>query len=264
MRPIHVALSVAWGCLVIAAGAVGGVLAAVISLSERRAAFTSAVTHELRTPLTTFRMYTEILAEGMIADEHKRREYLATLHSEAVRLGHLVENVLAYARLERGRNGRPTEIADVKAVLDRTGERLRQRAALAGMTLLVPDATALSPMPVRVDMSAVEQILSNLVDNACKYAGGAADKSIHLEVAYEAGRAVIRVRDHGAGIRDADARRLFRPFHKSAERAASTAPGVGLGLALSRRLARALGGDLRLCREVKDGACFELVLARAR
>ena len=75
------------------------------SLSERRGAFVSAVTHELRTPLTTLRMYTEMLADGMVPDEPRRRSYLQTLRAEADRLGHLVENVLAYSRLERNRRG---------------------------------------------------------------------------------------------------------------------------------------------------------------
>jgi len=71
---------------------------------------------------------------------------------------------------------------------------------------------------------------------------------------------VIGVRDHGPGIPPADARRLFRPFHKSARAAAHSAPGVGLGLALARRLARSLGGDLRLVSGAGPGACFELWL----
>jgi len=68
------------------------------------------------------------------------------------------------------------------------------------------------------------------------------------------------VRDHGPGVTPIDARRLFRPFHKSAAAAAASQPGVGLGLALSRRLARDMGGDLQLDPQVGDGACFVLVL----
>ena len=263
LTPIRTALIVAWCCLVLTAGAVTGVLAGVISLSERRAAFTSAVTHELRTPLATFRMYTEMLTEGMIPEEGKRREYVATLHAEALRLSHLVENVLAYARLERGRATRPTEIVGVDAILGRAADRLRQRAAGAGLTLLLPEPAGLPAARLRADVSAVEQVLFNLVDNACKYAANAKDRRVHVEVTAAARAVVIRVRDHGPGIARGDWRHLFQPFRKSAERAASTAPGVGLGLALSRRLARALGGDLRLCRGVSDGACFELALPRA-
>ena len=99
---------------------------------------------------------------------------------------------------------------------------------------------------VRVDLSVVDQILSNLVDNAIKYAGSAADRRIHLEVEPAGRWLALIVRDHGPGLPPGVIRTLFRPFSKSAHDAAHSAPGVGLGLALSRRLARALGGDLRL------------------
>ena len=86
-------------------------------------------------------------------------------------------------------------------------------------------------------------------------------RSVHVQ--RRGDRLVIGVRDHGPGIPPADARRLFRPFHKSARAAAHSAPGVGLGLALARRLARSLGGDLRLVSGAGPGACFELWLRSA-
>ena len=115
---------------------------------------------------------------------------------------------------------------------------------------------------VHVDRSAVERILFNLVDNACKYARDASDRRIHLDCASDARALRLTVADHGPGIDAREARRLFRPFHKSARDAAQSAPGVGLGLALSRRLARALGGDLRSVRTDWNGASFCLRLPR--
>src|ERR1043165_39773 len=95
-------LMAAWACIELTIVATAVTLRGIVSLSERRGAFVSAVTHELRTPLTTFKMYSEMLASDMVRDAQKRRQYLETLCSEANRLSHLVENVLAYARLERG------------------------------------------------------------------------------------------------------------------------------------------------------------------
>ena len=261
--PIRLALALAWVCLLLTAATVGAVLWGAVTLGERRAAFTSAVTHELRTPLTTFRVYTEMLAEGMVPDEAKRREYLQTLQGEAVRLSHLVENVLSYARLERGRHTGTRETVAVGAMLERVATRLQQRAAQAGLRLEAPGPEVETLPAVTTDPSAVEQILFNLVDNACKYAARAADARIHLEVKAAGSQVRLRVRDHGPGISAADRRHLFKPFRKSAEHAAASAPGVGLGLALSRRLARALGGDLRLAAEVRDGAAFDLLLPAA-
>jgi signal transduction histidine kinase len=115
-------------------------------------------------------------------------------------------------------------------------------------------------LQVRADASAVEQILFNLVDNACKYAASASDRHIHLRAGRTAQGAFLSVCDHGQGISAKEAPRLFRPFRKSAHDAANSAPGVGLGLALSRRLARQMGGDLRINPNVPEGACFVLTL----
>jgi signal transduction histidine kinase len=262
--PLRVALVVAWVMLVLAALAVGLLLQGVITLSERRGAFVSAVTHELRTPLTTFRMYAEMLAENMVPAGQTRQRYLETLRIEADRLSHLVENVLAYARLERGRRARPHQTATVGQIVSHGQRRFAERAEQAEMKFVYEPDGDTAELTLRTDPSAVEQILFNLVDNACKYAVGAADRRIHLKISATPGYAVFTVRDHGPGIDDKASRRLFRPFSKSVHDAASSAPGVGLGLALSRRLARELGGRLELTSHSSStsppGASFSLYL----
>ena len=260
--PMQISLITAWIGLLLAAVSVALLLAAAMRLSERRGAFVSAVTHELRTPLTTFQLYTEMLSAGMVPTEAKRQQYLDTLRSEAARLGHLVENVLSYSRLEgtRSRIARePTALGDL---LRRLEQPLEDRAVRDGMELVI-EPPAEEALVAVCDPSAVERILFNLVDNACKYAAGATDRRIHIGARREAGQVVLRVRDHGAGISRHEARRLFRPFSKSATEAAHSAPGVGLGLALCRRLARSMGGDLRIDHAVPDGACLMLLLPAA-
>jgi K+-sensing histidine kinase KdpD len=121
------------------------------------------------------------------------------------------------------------------------------------------DAAAATAM-LRTNCSAVEQILFNLIENACKYAERADDRIIRIQTQVQSGELVIHVCDQGPGISREVAKRLFHPFHKSSEEAARTAPGVGLGLALCRRLARDLGGDLQLDTAVSNGACFHLRL----
>jgi K+-sensing histidine kinase KdpD len=138
---------------------------------------------------------------------------------------------------------------------------LSQRASQAEMKIVIDSEPAALETVVHVDVTAVEQILFNLVDNACKYAAPAAsEKIIHIEAVRDAKNLMLRVRDHGTGISAEAARRLFQPFSKSATEAAKSAPGVGLGLALCRRLSRTMGGDLRWDAQVRNGACFELHL----
>ncbi|MEQ8791655.1 MAG: HAMP domain-containing sensor histidine kinase [Pirellulaceae bacterium] len=256
---IRVSLVIAWTCLALATVAVAILLQGVMTLSERRGAFVAAVTHELRTPLTTFRMYAEMLSAGMVPSGEKRQQYLETLRVEADRLSHLVENVLAYARLERGKPGRRRETIKLSTLLERVETRLVDRASQAEMEFVVEADETARDLVVNTDPGAVEQILFNLVDNACKYAAAAKDRRIHLVLECTPGAARIRVRDHGPGIAPQEANKLFRPFSKSVVEAANSAPGVGLGLALCRRLASALGGTLTL-ENSDQGASFLLTL----
>jgi signal transduction histidine kinase len=235
-------------------------LQGVMTLSERRAAFVSSVTHELRAPLTTFRMYAEMLAKGMVPDANRRQEYFNTLQREAERLTLLVENVLAYARLERGRRPQAQDHVTLAALLDRIGPRLKQRAAQAGMECELQLDEWAAKQKFTTDQGVVEQILFNLVDNASKYARDATDRQIHVSAGRDGGCMKLAVRDHGPGIHDGLWSRRMRPFGKSAEESAESAPGVGLGLALCRRLARELGGKLEIAQANGDGATVSLLL----
>ncbi|UCD29714.1 MAG: sensor histidine kinase [Planctomycetota bacterium] len=260
ISPIRYSLIIAWLCVLLAAIAVAVLLMGAISLSERRGAFVSAVTHELRTPLTTFCLYTDMLAEGKVQDPEKQKRYLNTLRTESGRLGYLVENVLAYARLEGNRARHHRESIKVQDLVDRVEERLSERARQAEMILTVEATDDVRSVKVGADISSVEQILLNLVDNACKYAASATNRNIRLKACRKGNIVILQIADYGPGIPRADARKIFKPFHKSADESANTAPGVGLGLALSIRLARNMGGNLCLNDDTKDGACFELSL----
>lgn len=259
--PLKLSLATAWACVLLASCAVALVLRGMMLLSERRAAFVSAVTHELRTPLATFKLYSEMLADGLVKDPAKRQTYLETLSTEADRLGHLVENVLAYSRLERSTTSDGQLSITVSDLIHRVQPRLSQRTAAAGAIFTLQPEAIPDGFFLRTDPSAVEQILFNLVDNACKYAiRDAAPVHIELIISHVQKGLRFAVRDHGPGISRAEARRLFRPFHKSAREAAHSAPGVGLGLALCRRLARDLGGSLEIDHSWPHGACFLLSL----
>ena len=230
----------------------------VMRLSERRASFVSAVTHELRTPLTTFRLYSDMLESGAVKPE-KRGEYLRVLSREADRLSHLVENVLSFSKVVRGSARSTVRETNITDLLEPMRERLEARLATAGLTL---EMKVGSDAELRADAAAVEHILFNLVDNSAKYAAGGDPPRVEIECEIVPRGVEIRVRDHGPGIPVSERRRIFRAFHKSAREAAESRPGVGLGLALSRRLAKSLGGTLE-CADAEDGALFVLWLPRS-
>jgi signal transduction histidine kinase len=253
-------LVIGWIAVLCALAAVAVMVRGIMRLSERRASFVSAVTHELRTPLTTFQLYSDMLQSGAVKEE-KRGDYFRTLHREAGRLSHLVENVLAFSGIEKGSaRAAPATLPAgdlVRPMLERFAERLQE----AGMTLSCDPADPAWQVGVKADRAAVEHVLFNLIDNAAKYATGTQEVEITAEPGRD--RFSILVRDHGPGIPSSERKRIFRAFHKSAAAAAESRPGVGLGLALSRRLARAGGGGLEL-RDTRDGSCFALDLPLTR
>ncbi|MCE9637421.1 MAG: HAMP domain-containing histidine kinase [Planctomycetes bacterium] len=262
VTPARVTLAVAWTALLASIGAIAFALRRTIDLSERRNRFASSVTHELRTPLTTFRLYSEMLADGMVEDPARRQEYLETLKSESGRLALLVENVLSYARVEEGRTPVRREQVSVADLLVRATPPLDRRAAEAGATLVVQAGDA-GAVVLDTDRDVLGQILFNLVDNACKYAAGSgatADRRIEVTAERRGAAVVVAVRDHGPGIPADRVRAAFTPFERAGRPPGDTVPGIGLGLALSRALARDLGGDLTFESPEGGGARFVLTI----
>ncbi|MES2439048.1 MAG: HAMP domain-containing sensor histidine kinase [Verrucomicrobiota bacterium] len=255
---LNPALLVGWIAVLLALLTATWLVHGVMRLSERRASFVSAVTHELRTPLTTFRLYSDMLESGAVKPE-KRGDYLRVLSREADRLSHLVENVLSFSKIERGSARSVVRETSVSGLLEPMRERFEARLATAGLTLEMDTGCDL---PVRVDAAAVEHILFNLIDNAAKYAASGDPAEVEIAVKPHARMLEVMVSDHGPGIPISERKRIFRAFHKSAREAAESRPGVGLGLALSRRLAKSLGGGLD-CVDAKQGACFVLRLPLA-
>ena len=250
-------LIIGWIGILTTAVLTGLLLAGVLRLSERREAFVAAVTHELRTPLTTLQLYTEMLHSGMIRDEATRQSYLATLQNEVERIGHLVENVFAFARLEGGRSSRSTEAASIRSMLDRIQPRLDSLAMRFNMQLEITDSSAWDSC-VAVDPSILEQILVNLVDNASKYARDGEERAIEIQAFAQDRMVHISVLDHGPGF--APKAKWRNPFSKSVEQAAESVHGIGLGLAISHRFAKQLGGKLTIENRVPKGAKVTLTI----
>ncbi|MFN7736769.1 MAG: sensor histidine kinase [Pirellula sp.] len=257
---VSLVLIIGWIGILTTAVLTGLLLAGVLRLSERREAFVAAVTHELRTPLTTLQLYTEMLNSGMIRDEATRQSYLATLQNEVERIGHLVENVFAFARLEGGRSSRSAEVASLRSMLDRIQPRLDSLAKRFNMHLLVTESDAWDSC-VAVDPSILEQILVNLVDNASKYACNGDERAIEMQAVTQDRMVHIAVLDHGPGF--APRAKWRNPFSKSVEQAAETVHGIGLGLAISHRFAKQLGGKLMIENRAPRGATVTLTIPLA-
>jgi signal transduction histidine kinase len=223
-------------------------------LARERSQFAAAAAHELRTPLAGLQLYGDMVAEGL-GDPAKLRDYARRMSEEAARLGRVVSNVLGFSQLERGNlsvEPRPGPLADAVREL---AERAQPALDRAGATL----AIELSPeLRATFDRDALARILANLLDNAEKYSRSSADRTITLAAHTRADAIELIVSDHGPGIAPAARTRLFRPFSRGVT---SDGPaGLGLGLALSQSLARAMRGELAYRAGPDGGAAFVLTL----
>lgn len=242
---LQVGLWASWLAALLALAAVGLGGWSLLELAERRIRFVSAVTHELRTPLTTLRLYADMLHNDLVTSPDQQRDYLRTLQREAERLHRLIANVLDYSRLERKNfpvHRTTLAVAELLHEIERTWSG---RCHDAGKTLVLE---ALTPpeLTIHTDSDLVQQIIGNLLDNACKYSQGSADRRIWLRSLRLAESVLaIEVEDRGPGVAPADARRIFAAFQRGAH-LDGTVSGVGLGLALAERWARLLGGRVEI------------------
>jgi signal transduction histidine kinase len=252
--PLRFGLSLAWAAAVMALLAVGLGGWSLLSLSERRIRFVSAVTHELRTPLTTLQLYLDMLLGGLVNEEKQKTEYLQTLHTETDRLTRLVGNVLDFSRLENHQPKLMMGPVPLASVLEQVQSAWGVRCCAGGKELIVENTCSTETI-LKTDTGLLQQVLGNLLDNACKYSRDADDRRLWLRARSEGGRILLEVEDRGPGIPPSEQRSIFRTFRRG-KQADATTGGVGLGLALARRWAKLLGGRLALKRPAEGGACF--------
>jgi len=199
-------------------------------LNALKSEFIANVSHELKTPLSVVRMYAEMLLTKRVPDETKQQRYLETICTESERLTGLIENVLDFAALERGKRRYQMHEGSLASVVERAVETFRHRFEYTNLsvTLSVEDSVP----NVRMDEQAIMLAAINLLDNAVKYGEGT---PITVSVTVEKRDVVVSVRDRGPGIPTQDLKRVFERFYRT-NRSQQTR-GSGIGLALVRHIA---------------------------
>lgn len=241
----------------LAAALVVWLVARAEKLASERSQFAAAAAHELRTPLAGLQLYGDMLADGL-GDPAKQRDYARRMSEEAARLGRVVSNVLGFSQLERGNLSVDPKVARLDEELRMLCERAEPALDRAGAALALDVAPELS---ARFDRDALARIVGNLLDNAEKYGRDAEDRTIGLSARAAGAGIEVVVTDHGPGIAPQARAKLFRPFTRGVS--ADGPAGLGLGLALSQSLARAMGGELEYRATAGGGAAFVLRLAAA-
>jgi two-component system sensor histidine kinase KdpD len=197
-----------------------------------------------------------MLADGL-GDPAKLRDYARRLSDPASRLGRVVSNVLGFSQLERGNLSVDVRPGSLDVALRELADRAQPALDVAGCALALDVA---ADLPARFDRDALARIVGNLLDNAEKYGRGAADRTIALAARAAGATVEVVVSDHGPGVPARARADLFRPFACGVD--GDVPAGLGLGLALSQSLARAMGGELAYRPAPGGGAAFVLTLAR--
>ena len=218
--------------------------------------FLAVMSHEFRTPLSAILGYADILtAEVHGGLNPTQRRHLDRVKASVRHLSHLVDEILSFASMEAGREQFRPEPVELVAVAGDVVGIMEPIAEAAGLELRVelPDP----PLDMVTDPQKLRQILINLLSNAIKYTPHG---RVELVLRAEAERAVCRITDTGPGIAPEHRENVFEPFWQVDRGDGRRIAGTGLGLAVARRLARLLGGDVLLQSEVGMGSSFILEL----
>jgi len=241
--------------------AIAGIVIVVrATIQERRLAalksdFVANVSHELKTPLASVRMFGEMLLTRRVPSEDKREEYLQIIVGESERLSALIDNVLDFAKVERGKAAYEFAEQDVAEVAGRAVEVLRYRAERQGIEI----KAKLKRVMAVIDARAIELLLINLIDNALKYARGTG--TIEVSVSrLDDGGVRLEVVDEGPGIDPEDQARIFDRFVRGQVAQDTRVRGSGIGLALVKHIAESHGGTATVDSPVADGRGTRFVI----
>ncbi len=226
--------------------------------AERRDRFFSAMSHDLRTPITAIVGYSELLLDGIVGELGARQlEMVDRISQVAGHLSQLVNDILDLAKLEAGKMEFHRESVRLEALVEDAIVAIEPQADSKGLVLL-RELDGVRDAVLRVDRVRVRQVLVNLLSNAIKFTPAG---EVRVSALPEPDRLWIAVHDTGPGLGDGDHEALFEEFLQLASGSGTKSePGAGLGLAISRRLARAMGGDLIGDNAPGGGATFTLIL----
>ena len=231
---------------------------AQLKLAQKKDDFISAVSHELRTPLTSIRMYSEMLEKNWVKSEDKLAEYYRNMRQESERLSRLIENVLDFSRIQRGRKKYMFNLGDINNCIAEVVKMMSPYAAQNGFSI----KTQFGELgQTAFDGDAVTQIVVNLLDNAIKYARNAQDKTITVRTQGDDSFILIEVEDHGPGVPHRQRKKIFQEFYRSGAEATRETTGTGLGLALVKKFAQAHNGFVEIISAKPTGTIFRVGLA---
>ena len=225
-------------------------------LSKMKSYFMSTVSHEFKSPLTSIRQMAEMLVHGRVPTQERQQKYFTTILQQSERLSHLIDNILDFSRMEEGQKLFHFEKADIIPLVKDIVESFQNQTASLGfnISLSIPE-----PLPEMVfDREGMEQVMNNLLDNACKYSGDS--RKIEVDLKLKGNRVIISVQDYGIGIRKEEQDKIFSRFYRAGEELTQTVKGSGIGLTIVKQIVEAHNGTIDVESEIGKGSSFSVIL----
>lgn len=231
-----------------------------LRLAEMRSQFVSSVSHELKTPLTSIRMFAETLRLGRSKDRAMQDEYLDTIVNESQRLTRLLNDVLDFSKIEKGKRAYKMVSNSLPEIIRTAARAMEYPLSQQEFKLHVQIE---EEMPdILVDGDAIEQAVLNLLSNAMKYSGDS--RNIDLKLKKIEHQVVIQVIDRGIGIDHHEQKKIFNKFYRIPSPENERTAGTGLGLSLVSHIVEAHGGRLEIESTMGKGSNFSIFLPLER
>lgn len=226
-------------------------------LERVRQEFLSNISHELRTPLTSILAFVETLEDGAIDDKENNRRFLTTIRRNAERMHALIADILELSFIESGNISIEVKQVRVANVVEEVFAVLSSKAAERDIGLIsdIPENARVFADPMRL-----EQMLTNLIDNAIKFNRPAGTVTVSLSSTETAD--LISVADTGEGLLEGHAQRIFERFYRVDRGRTRDIGGTGLGLAIVKHLSRLHGGEITVRSDLGKGTVFTIELPR--
>ena len=229
-----------------------------VAASQAKSDFLAVMSHELRTPLNAILGFSSLLIDEITGPlTQKQHTQLTRIRSGGQHLLSLIDEILSLTRLEAGREELRVESGDAFLAARETAALAEPMAAMKGLVLVTTIPAGVCDS--RTDFTKLRQILLNLLSNAIKFTN---EGAVTLAVSIAGEDVVYTVSDTGIGIAHSDRERIFEPFFQVEMSKARRVAGTGLGLSVTRHLARLLGGDVQLASGESDGSTFEVRIPR--
>jgi len=235
-----------------------GLLMGQMKLAQQKTNFVANVSHELKTPLTSLRLFAELLRDNRQPDAAKRKQYLETMVSETERLTRLINNVLDFTRMGKGKRNYHPRPCDIGGLCEDIIRAQRARLEHKGFTVKI--TCPAGPVTARIDEEALKQVMINLLSNAEKYSGNR--KSIEVTVSRDTNNVIINILDRGPGIPPRLSEKIFKEFYRVDDSLTAAVSGSGLGLSISRKILRDHGGDIRYLPRSGGGSRFRIFIPK--